>query len=422
MTASNRQIGFVSTRLAGTDGVSLETAKWVRVLEDRHFQCFYFAGESDLPPDVSYVVPEAHFSHPDIRAMEKGLFDTDRRSPDISREVGRLKDHLKHHLYRFIEQFGIDVLIVENALAIPMNIPLGLALTEVIAETCIPTIAHHHDFAWERSRFSVTAADDYLRAAFPPTLRSIRHVVINSFAAHQLALRTGEGSVLIPNVMDFANPPPPADGYTADLRQALGIAQDEIMLLQPTRVVPRKQIEHAIDLTARLGEGAVLVISHAAGDEGLAYELYLRQYATVRGARVLFAANRFNHVRRLDEEGHKIYSLGDAYAVADIVTYPSRIEGFGNAFLEALYYRKPVVLNTYEIFKTDIQPKGFRVIGFDEYITEQTVQQVRELLHDQAQIAEIVEHNYELGRRYYSYGALEYRLSAFLCEFLGIEC
>jgi glycosyltransferase involved in cell wall biosynthesis len=133
-----------------------------------------------------------------------------------------------------------------------MNVPLGLALTELIAETCIPTIAHHHDFAWERPRYAVNAADDYLRAAFPPTLKSIYHVVINSYGQQQLALRTGASSTVIPNVMDFESPPPEPDGYEADLREVLGINPDEFYLLQPTRIVPRKRIERAIGLAKRL--------------------------------------------------------------------------------------------------------------------------------------------------------------------------
>jgi len=37
-----------------------------------------------------------------------------------------------------------------------MHIPLGLALTEFLAETSLPCIAHHHDFYWERERFAIT--------------------------------------------------------------------------------------------------------------------------------------------------------------------------------------------------------------------------------------------------------------------------
>ena len=51
--------------------------------------------------------------------------------------------------YESIKNFKIDALIAENALTIPLHVPLGLALTEIIAETQIPTIAHHHDFYWE---------------------------------------------------------------------------------------------------------------------------------------------------------------------------------------------------------------------------------------------------------------------------------
>ena len=63
-----------------------------------------------------------------------------------------------------------------------MNVPLGLALTNFIVETGIPTIAHHHDFYWERDRFAVNAIGDFLGTAFPPTLPTIQHVTINSFA------------------------------------------------------------------------------------------------------------------------------------------------------------------------------------------------------------------------------------------------
>ncbi len=81
-------------------------------------------------------------------------------------------------------KFSLEALIIENALTIPINLPLGLALTEFIAETGYPVIAHHHDFYWERQRFMNNSVQDYLAAAFPPDLPSIRHVVINSVQAN----------------------------------------------------------------------------------------------------------------------------------------------------------------------------------------------------------------------------------------------
>lgn len=421
MAAQRGNIAFVSTRLCGTDGVSLETAKWVNVLSGLGFECFYFAGESDWPVERSYVVPEAHFNHPEIQSLNADLFDDLRRTPETSQRVQQLKDHLKQHLYQFVRQFDIELLIVENALSLPMNVPLGLALTEFIAERYFPTIAHHHDFAWERQRYAINAADDYLRAAFPPTLRSIQHVVINSFAGRQLALRTGATSVLIPNVMDFESPPPEPDGYAQDLRARLGISADQYLLLQPTRIVPRKRIETAVELVRRINLDCVLVISHASGDEGGAYQDYVLENARLLGVQVILCSDIVNHYRGQTAAGQKVYSIGDMYHQADLVTYPSRVEGFGNAFLEAIYYRRPIVLSVYEIFRTDIQPKGFKVIGFEDFITEETVRQVRAVLQDPGLAAEMTQRNYELGRIYYSYHTLEQRLTALVSERLRVR-
>ena len=421
MNRSPKRIGFVATRLAGTDGVSLETAKWSRVLTDLGYECFYFAGESDWPEARTYQVPEAHFEHPEIRRLNVDLFDDCVRSPDTSQAVQRLKDHLKWHLREFVRRFDLNLLIAENVLSLPMNVPLGLALTEVISETELPTVAHHHDFSWERERFAVNAAADYLHAAFPPSLPAIRHVVINSFAASQLALRTGASSLLVPNVIDFETPPPLLDEYAAGLRAALGIRPDDRLLLQPTRIVPRKRIQLAIELAHRLDERCALVISHAAGDEGQAYENYLHHFADMLNVRTIFAASLINHGRGVDTDGRRIFSLADVYQQADLITYPSRVEGFGNAFLEAVYYRRPVVMSTYEIFKTDIEPKGFKVIGFGDFIGDETVRAVRAVLHDPALAAEMANHNFELGRRYYSWRTLEHRLVHLVGDCLGVE-
>jgi len=59
-------IGFISTRFAGNEGVSLETEKWAEVLDEIGHHCFYFAGECDRNPEMSMIVPEAHYLHPEI--------------------------------------------------------------------------------------------------------------------------------------------------------------------------------------------------------------------------------------------------------------------------------------------------------------------------------------------------------------------
>ncbi|MBW7885750.1 MAG: glycosyltransferase family 4 protein, partial [Caldilineaceae bacterium] len=336
MGDKSARIGFVATRLSGLDGVSLEVRKWVRVLENLGYEVFFFAGESEWPADRSYIVPEAHFLHPRIKQLNDDLFNDRIRTPATSAGVAQIKDYMKQHLYLFKRRFDINLIIATNALAIPMNVPLGLAVTEFVAETSVPLIAHHHDFSWERSRYSVNAAEDYLNAAFPPTLRTVEHVVINSFAQRQLALRKGASATIVPNVMDFDSPPP-HDGRTEELREVLNIKADEFFLLQPTRIVPRKRIEHAIELCRRLDLPCVLVISHKSGDEGADYERYLHDMIGLFDVEVRFAADMFGYERGKEDDGRKRYSLDDAYLAADLVTYPSAVEGFGNAFLESIF-------------------------------------------------------------------------------------
>jgi mannosylglucosylglycerate synthase len=96
------------------------------------------------------------------------------------------------------------------------------------------------------------------------------------------------------------------------------------------------------------------------------------------------------------------------------VTYPSTFEGFGNAFLEAVYFRKPVVVNNYSIYNKDIKPKGFQVIEIDGYVTGDAVQKANRVLKDTAMRQRMVDHNFELGRRFFSYEVLESQLKALM--------
>jgi len=80
----------------------------------------------------------------------------------------------------------------------------------------------------------------------------------------------------------FLREPPAMDEYARDLREQIGLTPDDILILQPTRLVSRKGVEHAIELVRRLKEPrAKLVVSHSAGDEGLDYYQWLRDLAHV---------------------------------------------------------------------------------------------------------------------------------------------
>ena len=416
----SKNIGFISTRFAGQDGVSLESAKWAEVLwEDRHVS-FWYSGESDRDPDISFVVPEAYFGFSENKWINQRIWGAGKRDRFVTERIRALADYLKCTLYRFVEKYSIDILIPQNCLAIPMHLPLGIAVTEFLSETRIPAIAHHHDFFWERTRFSVNSVPEYLDMSFPPTLPNMRDVVINQEAQEQLALRKGSSSLVIPNVFDFDNPPDQLDGYASDVRSELGLEEDDFFILQPTRVVPRKGIEQAIKLVSLLKDPKCkLVISHEAGDEGYEYLGMLEQLAKEEEVDMRVVAHRVGEVRQRDSEGRKVYTLWDLYHHADFVTYPSTYEGFGTALLEAIYFRKPVLINRYSIFVRDIEPKGFRLLTIDGFITPSISKRVEQILHDSKLREEIVSHNYEVARQFYSYSVVRGNLRAFIASLTG---
>jgi glycosyltransferase involved in cell wall biosynthesis len=418
----SERIGFVSTRFAGTDGVSLESAKWAKVLWSYEHTSYWYAGLLDRDPSVSYCIPEAHFEHPENLWINQRIWGRHQRDTLVSRRIRDMADYLKTTLYDFRDRFDISILIAQNALTIPMNIPLGVALTEFLAETHMPVIAHHHDFYWERIRFSVNAVRDYLDFAFPPRGNNIQHVVINEAAQEELAWRKGIPALLIPNVLDFDTPAPKPDDYTKNLRADLGFAPDDVIILQPTRVVPRKGIEQSIKLAGALNNPKCkLVISHDAGDEGYEYFYMLSELAADAGVDLRMIADRISDTRKINAAGEKIFTLWDLYPHVDFVTYPSLYEGFGNAFLEAIYFRVPILINRYSIFARDIEPKGFHLPLMDGYLTKQVVEEVRQLIEYPAFRAKTVEHNYDVARRFFSYPLLRRRLRTLITNITGLD-
>ena len=124
------KIGFVSTRFAGTDGVSLESQKWADVLKEMGHEVFWFSGRSDRSPELSMCVPEAFFGHPENEWINDRIWGVARREAHVTERIREMASYLETMLRRFVDRFGIDVLVPENVLTIPVHVPLGVALTE----------------------------------------------------------------------------------------------------------------------------------------------------------------------------------------------------------------------------------------------------------------------------------------------------
>lgn len=409
------RIGIVATRLAGVDGVTFETAKWEEVLVRMGHEVRLLAGEVDALRPHARLVPAMHFAYPPAARATAAAFDPESDPDAVRAEIARLAEQLVPVVENWIESQRVELLIVENAWAIPMQLPLGVALRRIVEATGLPAIGHHHDYWWERPRFDGCIVPEVLEDAFPPQRPGIVHVSINSLAARELRRRRGIASSVVPNVFDFSKGRPrPHPAVRRRLRDELGMGPRGALVVQPTRVVPRKGIELAIDLVARLRDRhAVLLVTSPAGDEGLEYLLEMKRLAESAGVHFRYAADRFapNHEGTPLRPAH---SLHDAYLAADLVTYPSLYEGYGNALVEAVYYGKPLLVNRYAVYEADIAPLGFRFIEIEGEISPATVREVKHALRDPERQRRIARRNFEIGRRHLSYEVLQRRLARFI--------
>ena len=442
-----KTIGIFHYQVGRTDGVSLEIDKWKRVLEEMGHTVHLCAG--DLGAAEGTLIEEMYHHRADAERLNYNTFTALRDYPDnaaYQAELLSLASVIERKMRAFVEGKGIDFLIPQNVWSVAANPAVAIALARVMHDLQLPALAHNHDFYWERTgplaltcASAIELADKYL----PPHDPLARHVVINSLAQRELMERKGIESTVVPNVFDFDAPGWQPDEYNRDLRVRIGLRENDLFILQATRIVARKGIELAVDFVRALDtperrailkerglydgrpfdddSRIVLVLAGYARDDVTGgYVTRLRQKIERAGIDALFIEDIIGGQREI-RSGEKTYSLWDTYVYADFVTYPSLWEGWGNQFLEALRARLPVLLFEYPVYRADIGGKGFRALslgvqiqGRDDLglvqvapqVIEAAAGQAVELLTDARLRSETVEHNFALGWEHYSLESL----------------
>jgi len=421
MRKNERNIAVIHTRLKCIDGVSIECDKWINAYKSLGFRVHLIAGKicerTDLP---KLIIPEMDFTNSVIRALKKLAFESPLKSPgraSLNSLIKIISKRIKKRILRYIRENNIRFLSIENALSIPLNIPLGVALKEIAEETKIPIIARHHDFYWERPYFcQYTNIPKILNTVFPPKLNNIIHICITKIAKDALKERRGIDSYVIPNTIDFDSLQG-VDNYNRDFREHFGLKKGQFLFLQPTRIIRRKRIERAIEIVAAMNErfknSNVLMITGPPIYGDISYVEDVVTRARELNVELIFAQSRIGLRRKLKKNA-KIYSIYDAYVHCDVVTFPSDTEGFGNPILEACAYKKPLFVNRFPVFRAITRKKGFDFITFRDKITESTVEKMYMILKDEEKRREMVERNYEIAKKYYSYHILKKLLRRYL--------
>jgi glycosyltransferase involved in cell wall biosynthesis len=284
---------FLSFRLGLTDGVSVVADRWITAFRSLGFDVVTVAGEGP----VDRCIPE--------------LAIDATRTPSVGAVASALAD--------------AELVVVENLLTIPMNLPAARVVAEVLRGR--PAVMHHHDPPWQRERYRGVTE-------LPVDDRAWRHVVINRTTASEMRAR-GIHAEVIYNGFEVR---PPA-GERDATRGALGVGVGERLVVHPVRAIERKGVPEALALAERL-EAIYWLTGPAEEDYGPAL------------ARVLATARcRVVHQAAPD--------VNDVYAAADVVAFPSSWEGFGNPPIEASIRRRPVVVRRYPV-ADELVELGFR--------------------------------------------------------------
>ncbi len=417
-------IGIIIGRIGDVDGVGLETEKWIQVLQRMGHEIFILSGMFKgqvVAPERQTLLPILSFFSPECEWEQNRAFFFPPDDPD---ELLMMIDENAHRvstaIFDWVLRNKIDVILTENCTALPCHLSMGRGIMKAVENMDIRVVAHDHDYAWERGdryHSPFREIQKLVEETFPlQNAHNLRHAVINSNARQELEDRFGIVAVVVPNVMNFEQPFGRVDDYNKDLLGQIGLDQDDIALFQITRIVERKGIGVAIDLIGQLDDPKIkLVITGTAVDDerkGYYKQLVERVKSQGLGDRVRFADRRILSHRGTSSSGKKRYSLSDAYAQAVACTYFSTYEGFGNAFVEAVLAKRPIFVNNYKpVFWPDIGSKGFEcVILEDNELTDGSVDRIGQVLRDKKLQTEIAEHNFELGRKHFSYEVLERKL------------
>ncbi len=235
-----------------------------------------------------------------------------------------------------------DIVFLHNVMTMHFHPGLTEALWRAMDELPrVRFVAWVHDMAAYNPDY---AQEVSATPIFSKAHSRIEAIAVSPLRARQFAAVTGVPAAVIPNGIDPARVLGLPENVAAFAEQN-DLLDGRIVLLHPTRLVRRKNVEMSIAVArefARRGTPATVLVTaaddpHNAASRALGEKL--RSECTADDG-VIFAGD---HFAVGDPE------LAALYRLADALLFPSRSEGFGLPLLEAALHRLPV-------FCSDIEP------------------------------------------------------------------
>lgn len=430
----HKKILITHFRVGKTDGVSLEIESWKEILKRAGAKVALCSGPVSSNSDFIIENLEQQLN-PRIWRIDEDAFGGLKHfvyTKTLQEAIDEERERLKVDFEYVIEEFRPDYLIVSNIFSVGEGIHAAPAITEVLDKYKIPTIAVNHDFTWENKRYSKPTSlfiRNLLEDYFPPKRDYLFHFCINSIGQKALLKRRGIKSKILYDTFDFRQEPWEKNRGTTSFLKKFGVDKNDIVFLQATRIVRRKNIELAIDLISTIKKSAKfpnlskknLAVKKRFNPKRNKLVLILSGYVEKRDRKYLdklieYAKEKKVNLIYLGKELDKAYKLWDIYPYADIVTFPSEYEGFGNQLLEAFFARKPIVLFEYPVWLSDIKPKGFKVISLGTKLLDskngpkripqtrmkEASEKVLKILTSKSSYSKSTKKNFKLGKKFFS--------------------
>lgn len=456
MNISHLNIGILHSLIGKNDGVSIVIDQTVHAMVDdmgiELGNIFFLAAHTS--PRFNAETNDIFWHKNDIHKAIIQNFSSE--APEGFDELIHEKAiYAKDIIKQFVKKHNIDLLIAHNT-SHPYNfitaVGLGYFIEELRNKGIIwpKVMVWWHDSYFERPQFSNPnpVIQKYLKylpgteidglAFINKSQPELAKKLFKSLNYHALTKFFKNRAIIVPNTSsidwEWEKLPwdsdqliaPPMDNYNETFVKDIGLSceieklgfsiEDTIVLLQHTRVVPRKKIEVAVDFAFRLekrfknngsSKCIALLISGHSGDEQVEYKKFLTEYFEEKqkenkGSNVvlIFGEHRILSHRDIivDKKYYNFYEVPAIVAsLGGLGTYFSEIEGFGNNLLEMVSFGLPALINKYDVYKSDIEHLGFEFPSVENNVlTEELIDQAYEILTNNKVRNRIVRHNLKI--------------------------
>jgi glycosyltransferase involved in cell wall biosynthesis len=269
--------------------------------------------------------------------------------------LDRLVDEIYTYLHRALRD--CHILIAHNVMTMPYNLPLTLALLRIAEEGSLPIVSWNHDSPYFYPRYpqhlDVSPWDVLKR--FHSCMRC---VVISESRRKQFSQLYGRDDQIhvifngIDPIIFFG-----LDPVSLQLIREQELFSEDFLMVQPSRLHPRKNVELSIQVTRALQnrdlKARLLVTGAYDPHEPKTVEyaeslIRLSRELGIEKDVLILADYRFKSGETLR---HDRIIMRDLYLISDILFLPSWEEGFGIPLLEAGMMKLPVVCSDIPVFR-----------------------------------------------------------------------